>query len=125
MANADMLRARGEALVARLLMLTTHDCDYEAHPDGRDEDGEALDLDTLFWMDSLGVEFTVDEHLDYRSVRICLAYGGPNVYVDTGSGDVELSWGFDTVAVRIPWATVGAIDDWAEAVYEDRRGSRR
>ena len=43
--------------------------------------------------EALDFEFRVDLQRNYRSARIAITLGGPNVFIDTKSGCVELYWG--------------------------------
>ena len=40
--------------------------------------------------------FIVDTNKNYIGARICVAYGGPNIYIDTFKKQVEGYWGSDT-----------------------------
>ena len=50
---------------------------------------------------------------DLRSVQIMVACGGPNIYLDTASGDVELYWWSDRARWPMSRAAVEALDEWA------------
>ena len=39
------------------------------------------------------LEFTVDADLEYKGARVMIACGGPNIYIDTCKGSIELFWG--------------------------------
>lgn len=54
---------------------------------------------------------------DLRSVRIMVACGGPNIYLDTASRDVELYWWTDSARWPLSYETVEALDDWAEEMW--------
>ena len=41
-------------------------------------------------------KFIVDTDKNYIGARICVAYGGPNIYIDTFNKQVEGYWGSDT-----------------------------
>ena len=46
-----------------------------------------------YFDDHLGVEFrTNGKNHDINSVRVCIAYGGPSIYVDTADAKVKLYW---------------------------------
>lgn len=63
-------------------------------------------------------EFRVGSDLEYRSVKIMVACGGPNIYIDTGSRAVELYWWTDSALYSLGSDTVDAIDEWAEEWYK-------
>lgn len=46
-----------------------------------------------YFKDALDVEYrTRGRNQDINSVRICIAYGGPSIYVDTADAKVKLYW---------------------------------
>lgn len=62
----------------------------------------------------LDVEFRVGSDRKYRSVKIMVAWGGPNIYIDTAAGAVQLYWWTERAEYAIDPDTVTAIDEWAE-----------
>lgn len=50
---------------------------------------------------------------DLRSVQIMIACGGPNIYLDTASKNVELYWWGDRAWYPMSYAAVDALDEWA------------
>lgn len=72
---------------------------YAAEPtdeerDEAEETGEAVDLWGYF-SDVLDINYILDAQKELRGVRVAVALGGPNVYVDTVRGIVEGFWGTD------------------------------
>ena len=57
-----------------------------------------------------GVHYIVDEYGELMSVRYMVACGGPTIWLDTESGDVELYWGADVA--RYPMSSESI--DWLE-----------
>lgn len=43
--------------------------------------------------DIFDIEYSIDDQLNYRGVRIMIACGGPTVYIDSKTGSVDLFWG--------------------------------
>ena len=78
------------------------------------------DMDITDYFDDgaiYGLEYRVDSKYaeNINSVRVCVAYGGPNIYIDTGDMKVKCAWWFDYSEVR---ADVSAflrcyVDDFA------------
>ena len=68
-----------------------------------------------FLEDVYNVEFrTNGKHADdLRSVQIMVACGGPNIYLDTATKDVELYWWTEKARWPISYAAVDALDEWA------------
>ena len=86
-------------------------------------DGEELcesDVYPVSWFDWLGdneydIEYTVGGDKEYRGVRIMIACGGPNIYINTKSGDVELYWWNESA--RYPMSK--EVIDYIDSIYED------
>lgn len=67
--------------------------------------------------DILDIEYRVDSHKELRSVQIMVAYGGPNIYVDTATKSVELYWWGDRASYPISYDAAAALDDWADEYW--------
>ena len=48
------------------------------------------------------VDYIVDSQKQFKAVRVMIAYGGPNIYIDTYSGEVQLYWLSERAAAEIP-----------------------
>lgn len=82
------------------------------------DDYEALSLQD-YLSDALDITYTVEE--DRRTVRgvsVMVAWGGPNIYINTNSGDVELYWG--STAARYPLSSDvrDELDEWAQELFD-------
>lgn len=102
---------------------------------GTDEDEESLvcpecgdELEEMtvgdYFDDNLGVDFTVDQRLGYRGCRICVAWGGPGIWVDTMTSKVDLRWWGDNAEVMLSNDAVDAIDEHFEEEWETILGCR-
>lgn len=63
----------------------------------RGDNGEAVELEQVDIIDGIGDVYNVEYRVSGRdaepsSVQLMIACGGPNIYLDTKSGDVELYW---------------------------------
>lgn len=85
------------------------------------EVNEVNDLEQLgvydFLEDVYDIEYRCDGRRNYRSVQIMVACGGPNIYLDTASGDVELYWWSDRARYPMSRDAVAALDEWAEEYW--------
>ena len=54
---------------------------------------------------------------DPTSVQVMIACGGPNIYIDTKSGDVELYWWGESGRYPMRRETVDAIDEYMCELY--------
>ena len=70
-----------------------------------------------FLNDVYDVEFRVDSNKDLRSVQIMVACGGPNIYLDTASKNVELYWWSESAWYPMSHEAVEALNDWAEEYW--------
>lgn len=86
---------------------------------GHVDDVDAFDVQSIwdYLDDVLNVEFRVDSSKELRSVQIMVACGGPNIYLDTASRDVELYWWTESARWPLSTAAVEALDDWAEEYW--------
>ena len=65
--------------------------------------------------DVLDIEYFVGSDGEYRGVRLMVACGGPNIYINTRMGEVEGYWWTDTATAWVPSEICNAIDDvWSE-----------
>ena len=67
--------------------------------------------------DILDIEYRVDNNKELRSVRVMVACGGPNIYVDTATKTVELYWWGDRASYPISYGVASALDDWADELW--------
>ena len=69
--------------------------------------------------DALNVEFRTNGKSadDLRSVQIMVACGGPNIYLDTASRDVELYWWSERARWPMSYDAAEALDDWAAEMW--------
>lgn len=70
-----------------------------------------------FLTDVFDVEYRCGSDREYRSVRIMVACGGPNIYLDTASRDVELYWWNERSRYPMSYEAAEALDEWAEEYW--------
>lgn len=71
--------------------------------------------------DIFDIEYRISGRGEYRSVQIMVACGGPNIYIDTASKQVELYWWTDRADYPISYDAAAALDEWAEEYYNCTR----
>ena len=64
------------------------------------------------------IEYTVGSDKEYRSVRIMIACGGPNIYLNTRTKDVELYWWSESARYPMPYSVIDMIDSIYEELFE-------
>ena len=67
--------------------------------------------------DVLDVEYRVDRQHRVRSVKLCLAFGGPNIYLDTAESNIRLHWGATTEECWISTEICEAINEIYEGLF--------
>lgn len=94
--------------------------------------GCKVDIDDIDDLDEIGVcdyfedniydiEYTIGGDLDYVGARIMIAFGGPNIFVNTNNKRVELYWGFGRAEAALSDRAVEVIDAYFEDEYNMRR----
>lgn len=71
---------------------------------------DVLSLWSFFEDDVYDIAYTVGSNKEYRSVRLMVACGGPNIFIDTKTGRVELYWWNEKADAYIPTYIVEEID---------------
>lgn len=64
--------------------------------------------------DILDIKYILDSDRCLMGVRICVAWGGPNIYIDTLHNCVEGYWGRDNASVPLEYGVAEAIDSYFE-----------
>ena len=88
-------------------------------PDGEaifEGDIEIADIGDYF-DDFYDVDYIVDSNKNYKACRVLVAYGGPNIYINTWDEQVQLEWWSEKAVIDIPKDLCIAIDDFFEMVY--------
>lgn len=81
-------------------------------------DWEQLTLYDYF-VDALDIEYRVDSKHDFKTVKVLLAFGGPNIYLDTATRRVELYWWTERGYAEIPSAVCDNIDELFEDIFNN------
>ena len=79
--------------------------------------GDVYPVDILEWLGDnvYDVEYTIGCDKEYRSVRVMIACGGPNIYLNTRTKDVELYWWSESA--RYPMSS--DVVDYIDSVFEE------
>jgi len=73
---------------------------------------------TEYFDDVLDCEYTVNNRKEYKSVKVWVTLGGPNVWIDTNTKTVELRWGCDSAFYGIPYDICNYIDEIFQEYYD-------
>ena len=86
-----------------------------------DETFEEYELEALslydYFDDVFDIEYRFGSDRQLRSVKLLVAYGGPNIYIDTASCTVELYWWGDRASYPIDRDVCGEIDNIFEEIF--------
>lgn len=88
----------------------------EMDPDTVSDDFEQLSI-CDYLADVLDYEITIDSQLEYRSAKIWVTLGGPNVWIDTAEKAVKLAWGTDRAEYLVDWDACEEIDEYMRDLY--------
>ena len=67
--------------------------------------------------DCLDIEYTIASDKTYKGVSVLVTFGGPNIYINTNTGRVELFWWGETAQYSLDRDAVDAVDEWAEEMW--------
>ena len=87
------------------------------------DDIETISMYDYFEDRIFDIEYTINGDLSYKAVRVMIAFGGPNIYIDTNNRRVELHWWSDTAYATLSSDAINAIDAYFEDTYNCCRGS--
>ena len=112
MTTHDQLLAQCQRIADELsnpLIVTESDLDY--YPDA--EVGDPISASDYF-DNCLSYDFTITGSGEYRSVEICMAFGGPGIWINSGTGRVDGYWGEH---ITVPFNDNIGVDDYFEDLY--------
>lgn len=96
----------------------------EGYPFGKSEDeiddysGEPVELSAYDYLeDALDIIYSVSGDRSYRGARILIAYGGPNVWIDTNTNALEVYWG-ETTTRYLPSQFIDHLDEALEELWD-------
>jgi len=103
-----------------------HDIQYgmtfeDAGMDAEEFNSEPHDLISGhdYLADALDINYVVSQDAQYLGARILVAFGGPNIWIDTRAGLVEGHWWGDSAAARIDGDSMG-LDECLSELWECR-----
>lgn len=70
-----------------------------------------------FGNEMLDIEFLCNSEKGYEAAKICIAYGGPAIYIDTEERAVCLYWWGKSAKYYLTSETVDAVNDYAEELF--------
>ena len=92
---------------------TPYEINYAEDWEDVPEDAETASMSDYF-SETYNEHFIFDGRGRYVAVRLMVACGGPNIWVDTYSKEVSIYWGADTASYPLLSCTCAEIDEFAE-----------
>lgn len=86
--------------------------------EGRDIESEGEFGAYDYLQDALDIEYIVNSKGEYLGARVLVAFGGPNIWVDTRRGVVEGAWWSDSA--KVPFTDNLGLDDALEELWNCR-----
>ena len=90
--------------------------DQEAFDNGEIGSPELSAYDYL--QDVLDIEYRVDGSKRYRSAKILIGFGGPNVWIDTAAQTLNVAWWSSPVSRDLPEAFCTQLDEALSELWE-------
>lgn len=70
-----------------------------------------------YFENALDIDYITNSKKEYKACRIMVAWGGPNIYINTWERKVELYWWTESADFYLSGDTCAAIDEWAEEYF--------
>ena len=88
-------------------------------PDGEKIFKDDIEIATIgdYFDDFYDVNYIVGSDKKYKACRVLVAFGGPNIYIDTWGQKVQLEWWGEHAEADIPDELCAAIDEFFEMLY--------
>lgn len=80
------------------------------------EDCEQVSFFNHF-QDVFDIEYRLNAEREFKSVRLMVACGGPNIFIDTGACEVQLRWWTDSESCPIDPETCESINECFEELF--------
>ena len=70
-----------------------------------------------YFENALDIDYITNSQKEYKACRIMVAYGGPNIYINTWEKRVELYWWTDSASFYLSSDVCNAIDECMEEYF--------
>lgn len=91
-------------------------------PECESEDLTVSDIYTYFFDEEIfDIEYSIGGNMEFRGVRLMIACGGPNIYIDTNTKSVRLAWWSERAEYPLDYDAVEAINSYWEEYYNYRK----
>ena len=88
-------------------------------PDGEEIADEDLEVTTIgdYFDDFYDINYVIGGNKKYKACHVLVAFGGPNIYIDTWAQQVQLYWRNEKATADIPLDLCEQIDEFFETIY--------
>ena len=93
--------------------------EIENYYNGFEEDGEEKGMYD-YLTDVIDYEITLNSSMEYRSCKVWVTLGGPNVWIDTAERELKLAWGGERDSIYLDSDICDEIDAYFEELYNCR-----
>lgn len=93
--------------------------ELENYYNGFEEDGEERSM-VDYLSDVIDYEITLNSRMEYRSCKVWVTLGGPNVWIDTAENEIKLAWSNERESIWLPSEICEEIDCYFEEFYNCR-----
>lgn len=83
---------------------------------GIDLDGNEIDV-CEYMEDVLDINYLINSDKSYKGARLLVAFGGPNIWIDTANKQVEGYWWNNNFIAHYQEDGLG-LDDYCNEIYE-------
>ena len=76
------------------------------------------EADPMDWLeDVLDFRYIVTSGREFLGAQLLLAFGGPNAWLDTLTGEISVSWGSESATVYAPKEFTEALNETLEEIW--------
>ena len=88
-------------------------------PDGEEVFERDIEPASLFdyFSDYLDIDYVIDSQKQFKAVRVMIAFGGPNIFIDTYYGEVQLYWWTEHATAKLSSDICDEIDEIFQEFY--------
>ena len=66
----------------------------------------------------LDFDYTITRNGEYKAVELCVAYGGPNIFIDASDGYIKGYWGGEEAQYPFSYDIRDALDDYFSELFQ-------
>lgn len=95
------------------ILSAIEECDYDFDKEYSNYEGPCA---ADYLEDVLDINYVINADKSYKGVRLLVAFGGPNIWIDTVNQEVQAYWGGDNLVMSYHTDRL-EIDDYFEELF--------